>query len=177
VDRVRNNADFATLAAWGINTAIVDFNVNGKPTVWQAMFVEAAKYGINIVIWPSDWIDRRPMCDWAAPYPISTNGDITKVKPLLDVASQYPNFIGIINGHEFLWTCTNMTFDEMAGLKDQLKPRAALSRSGIISIRCMMRAGYLQVKYPGLWTWLSSGSTAPVIQRIGVLVIIPRWQE
>jgi hypothetical protein len=120
-DRVRNNADFATLAAWGINTAMVDFNVNGKPEQWQAVFVEAAKYGINIVIWPSDWIDRRPDCDWAAPFPVSANGDITKVKPLLDVASQYSNFIGIINGHESLWTCTNMSFDEMAGLKDQLK--------------------------------------------------------
>jgi hypothetical protein len=120
-DRVRDNADFATLAAWGINTAMVDFDINGKPEEWQAVFVEAAKYGINIVIWPSDWIDRRPDCDWAAPFPVSDHGDITKVKPLLDVASQYSNFIGIINGHEYLWTCTNMSFDEMAGLKDQLK--------------------------------------------------------
>jgi hypothetical protein len=121
VERVLNNADFATLAAWGINTAMVDFNVNGKSTDWQAVFVEPAKYNINIVIWPSDWNNPRPNCDWEAPYPVSTNGDITKVKPLLDVASQYPNFIGIINAHESLWTCTNMTFDEMAGLKDQLK--------------------------------------------------------
>jgi hypothetical protein len=121
VDRVRNNTDFATLAAWGINTAVVDFDIHGKSTNWQAVFTEAAKYNINIVIWPSDWIDRRPDCDWAAPYPISTNGDISKVKPLLDVASQYPNFTGIVNGHEYRWTCTNMSFDEMAGLKDQLK--------------------------------------------------------
>jgi hypothetical protein len=120
-DRVLNNADFATLAEWGINTAVVDFDVNGKSTTWQAVFVEAAKYDINIVIWPSDWINPRTGCDWEAPYPVSTIGDITSVKPLLDVASQYPNFIGIINGHESIWTCTNMTFDEMAGLKTQLK--------------------------------------------------------
>jgi hypothetical protein len=123
-DRVINNADFATLAAWGINTAMVDFDVNGKSMDWQAAFVEAAKYNINIVIWPSDWENPRPDCSWEAPFPVSPYGDITKVKPLLDVASQYPNFIGIINGHEPLWTCTNMTFDEMAGLKDQLKAYA-----------------------------------------------------
>jgi hypothetical protein len=132
-DRVRKKADFATLAAWGINTAVVDFNVNGKVSGWQAVFTEAAKYGINIVIWPSDWIDPRPNCDWEAPFPISPNGDITKVKPLLDVASQYSNFIGIVNGHEYIWTCKNMTFDEMAGLKDQLKAYA-LSKGRNIKI-------------------------------------------
>ena len=133
VDRVLENADFKKLAAWGINTAMVDFDVNGKPVEWRVVFSEAVKYGINIVIWPSDWIDRRPNCDWEAPYPVSANGDITKVKPLLDVASQYSNFIGIVNGHEFLWTCTNMTYDEMAGLKDQLKAYA-LSKGRDIKI-------------------------------------------
>jgi hypothetical protein len=123
-DRVLNNPDFATLAAWGINTAMVDFDVNGKSSDWNDIFIEAARHNINIVIWPSDWDNPRPDCSWEAPYPVSTNGDITRVKPLLDVASQYPNFIGIINGHEPLWTCTNMTFDEMAGLKDQLKAYA-----------------------------------------------------
>jgi hypothetical protein len=133
VDRVRNNADFATLAAWGINTAIVSFDINGKSTTWQSVFVEAGKYDINIVIWPSDWKNPRPNCDWEAPFPISSNGDITKVKPLLDVASQYSNFIGIVNGHEYLWTCTNMTFDEMAGLKNQLKAYA-LTKGRMIKI-------------------------------------------
>ncbi len=133
VDRVRNNADFASLAAWGINTAIVSFDVNGKPANWKSVFVEAAKYDINIVIWPSDWENPRPDCDWEAPFPITTNGDITKVKPLLDVASQYSNFIGIVNGHEYLWTCPNMTFNEMAGLKDQLKAYA-LAKGRIIKI-------------------------------------------
>src|SRR5512136_846636 len=50
-ERVRNSTDFATLATWGINTAVVDFDVNGKSTKWQAVFSEAAKYNINIVIW------------------------------------------------------------------------------------------------------------------------------
>jgi hypothetical protein len=146
-DRVMNNADFATLAAWGINTAMVDFDVNGNPTEWQAVFVEAAKFNINIVIWPSDWNDRRPDCDWEAPYPVSANGDITKVKPLLDVASQYSNFIGILNGHEPLWTCTNMSFDEMAGLKDQLKAYA-LSKGRAIKVWNYINSMYDESMYP-----------------------------
>jgi hypothetical protein len=146
-DRVINNADFEKLAAWGINTAMVDFDVNGKSTDWQAVFVEAAKYDINIVIWPSDWEDRRPDCDWEAPFPVTPNGDITKVKPLLDVASQYPNFIGIINGHEPLWTCTNMSFDEMAGLKTQLKAYA-LSKGREIKVWNYIDSMYDESMYP-----------------------------
>jgi hypothetical protein len=76
------------------------------------------------VIWPSDFNDFRPDCDWRSPYPVSANGGITKVKPLLDVASRYSNFIGIIYGHESFWTCTNITFIEMAGLETQLKDYA-----------------------------------------------------
>ena len=148
VDRVINNADFATLAEWGINTAMVDFDVNGKSTDWQTVFVEAAKYNINIVIWPSDWVDRRPNCNWEAPYPVSTNGDITKVKPLLDVASQFSNFIGIINGHESFWTCTNMTFDEMAGLKTQLKAYA-LSKGREIKVWNYINSLYWESMFPG----------------------------
>jgi len=132
-DRVINNGDFAKLAGWGIDTAMVDFDVNGSAATWTAVFTEAAKYNINIVIWPSDWNNPRANCNWEAPYPVSTNGDISRVNPLLDVASQYPNFIGIINGHESFWTCTNMTFNEMAGLKDQLTAYA-LSRGRTIKV-------------------------------------------
>src|SRR5450759_118195 len=123
-DRVVNYSDFSKLSNWGLNTAIVDFDVNDTSTDWSSVFTEAAKYGISIVIWPSDWKNPRSNCDWEAPFPVSTGGDITKIKPLLDVASIYPNFIGVINGHESFWTCTNMTFDEMAGLKSQLKAYA-----------------------------------------------------
>jgi hypothetical protein len=124
VDRVINNSDFSKLSNWGINTAVVDFDVNGTSTDWNSVFTEAAKYGISIVVWPSDWNNPRPNCGWEAPYPVSPGGDITKIKPLLDVASAYPNFIGVVNAHESFWTCTNMTFDEMAGLKSQLKSYA-----------------------------------------------------
>jgi hypothetical protein len=130
VDRVINNSDFSKLHDWGINSAVVDFDVNGSSSEWRSVFTEAAKVGISIVIWPSDWNNPRPNCGWEAPYPVSTNGDITKVKPLLDVASQYTNFIGIINAHESFWTCS-MSFDEMAGLKDQLKAYALSKGRGI----------------------------------------------
>jgi hypothetical protein len=159
-DRVMDHADFATLAAWGINTAMIDFDVNGHPADWQTVFFEAAKYNINIVIWPSDWNDRRPDCDWEAPFPVSANGDITKVKPLLDVASQYPNFIGIINGHEPLWTCTNMTFNEMAGLKDQLKAYA-LSKGREIKVWNYIDSMYDESMYPA--------SQLPRIMDVGII--------
>ncbi len=123
VDRVLNNADFATLGGWGINTAVISFDVHGDADDWQAILTSAANSHINIVIWPSDWTHPRPDCAWEAPYPVSANGDITRVEPLLDVASQYANFIGIVNAHESFWTC-DMSFDEMAGLKTQLKAYA-----------------------------------------------------
>ncbi len=131
-DRVINNSDFAKLAGWGINTAIVDFDVNGSASVWRAVFTSAAAVNIDVVIWPSDWNDPRPNCGWEAPYPVSAAGDITKVKRLLDIASQYSNFIGIVNAHESFWTC-DISFDEMAGLKDQLKAYA-LSKGRSIKV-------------------------------------------
>ena len=131
-DRVINNADFAKLAGWGVNTAVVDFDVNGSASAWRAVFTSAAAVKINIVIWPSDWNDPRPNCGWEAPYPVNATGDITKVKNLLDVASQYPNFIGIVNAHESFWTC-DTSFDEMAGLKDKLKAYA-LSKGRSIKV-------------------------------------------
>jgi hypothetical protein len=131
-DRVIQNTDFAKLANWGVNTAIVDFDVNGSALEWRAVFASAAAANINVVIWPSDWNDPRPHCGWEAPYPVSASGDITKVKNLLDVASQYPNFIGIVNAHESFWTC-DMSFDEMAGLKEKLKAYA-LSKGRAIKV-------------------------------------------
>ncbi len=131
-DRVINHADFAKLAGWGINTAVVDFDVNGSASDWRAVFTSAAAASIDVVIWPSDWDDPRPQCGWEAPYPVSATGDITKVKRLLDVASEYPNFIGIVNAHESFWTC-DMSFDEMAGLKTQLKAYA-LSKGRAIKV-------------------------------------------
>jgi hypothetical protein len=148
-DRVIDNSDFAILANWGINTAIVDFDVNGSSKDWKAVFTEAGKYGIGIVIWPSDWAHPRPNCNWEAPFPVSANGDITKIKPLLDVASTFPNFIGVVNGHESFWTCTNMTFDEMAGLKTQLKAYA-LSKGRDIKVWNYINSLYSTTGSPSL---------------------------
>ena len=121
VDRVRSNSDYATLAGWGINTAVVQFDINSGSSTWQSMLQSAKNSNIKIVIWPADYSNKRSNCDSGSPFPVSTNGDINKVKALLDVATQYSNFIGIVNAHEWMWTSCPMALSEMAGLKTQLK--------------------------------------------------------
>ncbi len=120
-DRVINNSDYALLAAGGINTAVVQFEINWDPAVWKDMLQAARDARINIVLWPTDWENKRADCDTGFAYPASADGDITKVKPLLEFASAYPNFIGVVSAHEWMWTSCPMTFNEMAGLKTQLK--------------------------------------------------------
>jgi hypothetical protein len=146
VDRVLNTSDFATLAGWGIDTAVVSFDVNGSAAFWQTVFMQAQKAAINIVVWPSDWTHPRPDCGWEAPYPLSADGDISRVEPLLDVASQYPNFIGVVNAHESFWTCS-MSFDEMAGLKSKLKAYA-LSKGRDIQVWNYINSLYDESRLP-----------------------------
>ena len=143
---VRNNADFATLAGWGIDTAIIDFDINANAATWRARFTEAAKYHVNIVVWPVDYVNPRPNCGWDSPYPVSANGDISKVKPVMDVASEYANFTGMVNAHESFWTCS-MTFDEMAGLKTQLKAYA-LAKGRSIKIWNYINGIYDESMFP-----------------------------
>jgi len=145
---VLNNPDFATLAGWGINTAVVSFDVNGTAAAWKAKLQAARDAGVNIVIWPSDWTKPRANCNWEAPYPLSTNGDISRVINLLDVATQYPNFIGIVNAQEALWPNCPMTFDEMAGLKIQLKGYALSKGRGDIKVWNYINSLYSESKLP-----------------------------
>jgi len=131
VDRVKNNADFAILADWGINTAVVLFDINWSSATWMSIFQSALDSKINIVIWPTDFTNKRTNCDSGSPFPVSTNGDITKVEALLDVAMQYSNFIGIVSAHEWMWTSCPMTIMEMTGLKTQLKDYMAAKRPDV----------------------------------------------
>lgn len=124
-DRVVTASDFTKLAGWGINTAVVSFDVNGTSTSWITKLQAAASAGVNVVIWPSDWTHPRSSCNWENPYPLSTSGDISHVTKLLDTVTQYPNFIGIVNAQEPFWTACSMSISEMAGLKTQLKAYAA----------------------------------------------------
>jgi hypothetical protein len=64
-------ADFATLASWGIDKAVVSFDVNGSAAAWQAVFTQAQSHNINIVVWPSDWTHPRADCSWEAPRQVS----------------------------------------------------------------------------------------------------------
>ncbi len=102
-----------------VSTLVASIDVN-RSSSWRPFFDEAAKYNINIVIWPSDWTHPRPDCGWESPY-FDNNGDyITHVKNLLDAVGDYPNFIGIVNAHEPFWSC-KMTMEEMAIIRTQLK--------------------------------------------------------
>ncbi len=148
VDRVPNNADYATLAGWGINTAVVSFNVDGSAATWRTKLQAALNAGINIVIWPSAATNPRSNCNWESPYPVSTNGDISRVTALLDVATQYSNFIGIINAHEALWTTCPVSFDEMAGLKTKLKAYTLSKGRGDVKVWNYINSLYSESTFP-----------------------------
>jgi hypothetical protein len=111
VDRVLNNADFATLAAWGINTAVVDFKVaphSGTIAQWDSVVNAAAAAGIKIVIWPDGHQGSDVSgCRWETPFDkadINNGTDyIVNVKPILDHFGNNPNVIGIVTAHESVW--------------------------------------------------------------------------
>ena len=111
VDRVLNNADFAKLAGWGINTAIVDFKVapqSGTIAQWDSTVNAAAAAGIKVVIWPDGHQGRDVSgCRWETPFDkadINNGSDyIVNVKPILDHFGNNPNVIGIVTAHEPVW--------------------------------------------------------------------------
>jgi hypothetical protein len=111
VDRVRNNADFALLASWGINTAIVDFKVapqSGTIAQWDSVVNAAAAAGIKVVIWPDGHQGSDVSgCRWETPFDdadINNGTDyIINVKPILDHFGNNPNVIGIVTAHEPVW--------------------------------------------------------------------------
>ena len=111
VDRVRSNTDFALLASWGINTAIVDFKVapqSGTIAQWDSVVNAAAAAGIKIVIWPDGHQGSDVgACRWETPFDkadINNGSDyIVNVKPILDHFGNNPNVIGIVTAHEPVW--------------------------------------------------------------------------
>ena len=111
VDRVRSNTDFALLASWGINTAIVDFKVapqSGTIAQWDSVVNAAAAAGIKIVIWPDGHQGSDVSgCRWETPFDKTDIGNgtdyIINVKPILDHFGNNPNVIGIVTAHEPVW--------------------------------------------------------------------------
>jgi hypothetical protein len=122
VDRVLNNTDYAKLAAWGVDTAVVSMGINSSSS-WNSVITAAANAGINIVIWPDQGGDVSG-CGWEIPFNSPQNGDyIYRVKGMLDALGNNPHVIGMVIAHEPEWnqgTCRTSIAD-MAAVKTQIK--------------------------------------------------------
>ncbi len=122
VDRVLNNADYAKLASWGINTAIVDLSISASSSSLLARINAAAAVGIDTVIWPDQGGDVSG-CGWETPFNSPQSGDyIWRVKSMLDILGNNPHVIGIVIAHESMWnqgTCLTKISD-MATVKTQI---------------------------------------------------------
>jgi hypothetical protein len=123
VDRVLNNADFATLASWGINAAVVDIGINDSIASWQSVLTAASNAGVNLVIWPNQGGDIAA-CGWENPFNSPQNGDyVWRVKTMLNFWASNPNVIGMVIAHEPASTgpgCLDNIAD-MAAIKTQVK--------------------------------------------------------
>lgn len=120
VERVRILAKYPELKKYKVNTIVESLDVNGKESDWRAVFQTAADNALGVVVVPSDWTHPRADCNWESPYTLAADGNINRVTRLLNVAAEYPSFIGIMTHHEAAWTCP-MTAREMAGLKTKVK--------------------------------------------------------
>ncbi len=117
VDRVRDNADFAKLAAWGINTAVVNLYTSGTVSQWQSVYNAANAAGIKIVIWPNIGSDNA--CGWESPFNNPVSGSyIESVKPLLDYWKD--KAIGIVIAHEPMWHNCNDKWKDMTAVHQQI---------------------------------------------------------
>jgi hypothetical protein len=116
VDRVRSGSDFATLAGWGINTAVVAIPTNGSDSSWQSVYNAAHTANINIVIWPLD-PGGDNNCGWESPFykPVDGNyiGTVTK---MMDWWANKPGVIGIVTFHEPMWESSTGCKDSIADL-------------------------------------------------------------
>ncbi len=100
VDRVLSNPDFATLAGWGINTAVVDIGINDSTASWQSVLTAASNAGVNIIIWPNQGGDVAG-CGWETPFDSPQNGNyIWRVTSMLDFWAGNPHVDGIVIAHE-----------------------------------------------------------------------------
>lgn len=116
VDRVRSNTDFATLASWGINTAVVAISTGGSTSTWQPVYDAASAAGVNIVIWPLD-PGGDNNCGWESPFNAPVNGNyISKVTNLLTWWANKPGVAGIVTFHEPMWSSSSGCKDNISDL-------------------------------------------------------------
>lgn len=110
VDRVRTHADYAQLAAWGINAAVVDISISASTATWQAEYDAANAAGVQIIIWPNQGGDVSG-CGWETPF---NSGNIDRVKPMLDYWGT--RAIGIVTAHEPMWDSSSGCNDSVPTL-------------------------------------------------------------
>ena len=134
VDRVRNNNDFALLASWGIDTAVVDFKVGPQPdppSVWDSVVNAAAAAGVNIVIWPDGHRGSDVSgCRWETPFDDGSIGGgtdyLVNIRAILDRYGNNPHVIGIVTAHESVWVSSSAqdrcseTIADMTAIKTQI---------------------------------------------------------
>lgn len=135
VDRVRNNNDFALLASWGIDTAVVDFKVGPQPdppSVWDSVVNAAAAAGVKIVIWPDGHRGSDVSgCRWETPFDDGSIGGgadyLVNIRAILDRFGNNPNVIGIVTAHEAVWVSASAqdrcseTIADMTAIKTQIR--------------------------------------------------------
>ncbi len=124
VDRVLVASDYAKLAGWGVNTAIVNIPINGSTSSWQSVYNAASAAGVRIVIWPDQGGDVSG-CGWENPFNNPQNGDyIWRVKLMLDWWAG--KAIGIVTAHEPAWNGSSCkdSISDMATIKSQIKAYA-----------------------------------------------------
>jgi hypothetical protein len=108
-----NNADYAKLAAWGINTAVVNIYTNGTTAEWQSVYTAASAAGVSIVVWPNIGQDNN--CGWESPFNDPVNGSyIESSKNLLNFWKD--KAIGIVTFHEPMWSTSAGCKDSIADL-------------------------------------------------------------
>jgi hypothetical protein len=110
VDRVLNTADYAKLASWGVNIAVVNVYTNGTTTDWAKIYNAASAANINIVIWPNIGSDNA--CGWESPFNYRGDDRLTNVKSLLDWWKDRAQ--GIVIAHEPAW---HNCYDKIADMQ------------------------------------------------------------
>jgi hypothetical protein len=116
VDRIVSNSEFATLATYNINSAVVAVSTNGSTSSWQSTYNAARAANINIIIWPLD-PGGDNVCGWESPFNSPDNGDyISKIRTMLDWWANKPGVLGINTFHEPMWSTSKGCKDSVADL-------------------------------------------------------------
>jgi hypothetical protein len=126
-DRVSKDQDVQFLKDNGATHIVMVFNLNTyqpyTPAGWANQLKKAEEVGLKVIAWPGDWEKPqvRTNCNYESPFIRSANGNIERVKPLLDFLVQHESVVGIVTFHEAQYT-SNCPFStsEIIGIKNQI---------------------------------------------------------